>query len=126
MNIASGSFRWCSAKESGCSKLASRHVVSLWLQRGARQRASSSTLTGLPGLISLTHDLPSSFALAGFPVHLADSQSARFSLGNAQPGHRTDEKTQNEIPNACLLYSCIYLVTEHSHIECSVCKSCHY
>ncbi len=24
-----GSFRWCSAKESGCSKMASRHVVSL-------------------------------------------------------------------------------------------------
>src|SRR5437762_1239417 len=35
----------------------------------------------LPWLISLTHDLPSSFALAGYPVHLADSQSARFSLG---------------------------------------------
>src|SRR5882724_12257613 len=31
-------------------------------------------------IISLTHDLPSSFALAGYPVHLADSQSARFSL----------------------------------------------
>jgi hypothetical protein len=27
----------------------------------------------LPWLISLTHDLPSSFALAGYPVHLADS-----------------------------------------------------
>ena len=63
--------------------------------------------TTLPWLISLTHDLPSSlvlslplknryprgfsvypaasqpavFALAGYPVHLADSQSARFSLG---------------------------------------------
>ena len=35
----------------------------------------------LPWLISLTHDLPSSFALAGYPVHLADSQSAQFSLG---------------------------------------------
>jgi lysozyme family protein len=33
-----------------------------------------------PWLISLTHDLPSSFALAGYPVHLANSQSARFSL----------------------------------------------
>jgi hypothetical protein len=31
---------------------------------------------------SLTHDLSSSFALAGYPVHLADSQSARFSLGD--------------------------------------------
>jgi hypothetical protein len=29
----------------------------------------------------LTHDPPGSFALAGYPVHLADSQSARFSLG---------------------------------------------
>ena len=35
----------------------------------------------LPWLISLTHDLPSSFALAGYPVYLADSQSAGFSLG---------------------------------------------
>jgi hypothetical protein len=35
----------------------------------------------LPRLISLTHDLPSSFALEGYPVHLAESQSARFSLG---------------------------------------------
>ena len=35
----------------------------------------------LPKLISLTHDLPSSFALAGYPVHFADSQSAQFSLG---------------------------------------------
>jgi dihydrofolate reductase len=47
-NIASGSFRWCSAKENACSKMASRHVVSLWLQHGARQGASSSTPTGLP------------------------------------------------------------------------------
>ena len=37
--------------------------------------------TALPWLIYLTHDLLSSFALAGNPVHLADSQSARFSLG---------------------------------------------
>jgi hypothetical protein len=35
----------------------------------------------LSWLISLTHDPPGSFALAGYPVHLADSQSARFSLG---------------------------------------------
>jgi hypothetical protein len=28
----------------------------------------------------LAHDLPISFALAGYPVHLADSQFARFSL----------------------------------------------
>ena len=35
----------------------------------------------LPWLISLTRDLPSSLALSGYPVHLADSQSARFSLG---------------------------------------------
>src|SRR4030095_154661 len=34
-----------------------------------------------PRLISLTHDLPSSFALEGYPVHLAESESARFSLG---------------------------------------------
>ena len=33
-------------------------------------------------LIALTHDLPSSFALAGYPVYLTDSQSARFSLGS--------------------------------------------
>ena len=31
----------------------------------------------------MTHDRPSSFALAGYPVHLADSQSARFSLESA-------------------------------------------
>jgi hypothetical protein len=37
----------------------------------------------LPWLIFLTHDLPSSFALAGYPVYLADSQSARFSFGNS-------------------------------------------
>jgi len=30
--------------------------------------------------IFLTHDLPSSFALAGYPVHLTASQSARFYL----------------------------------------------
>jgi hypothetical protein len=34
----------------------------------------------LPWLICLTHDLPSSFALKGYPADLADSQSARFSL----------------------------------------------
>src|SRR6266513_2643532 len=32
--------------------------------------------------------LPSSFALAGYPVHLADSQSARFSLGNVNSASR--------------------------------------
>ena len=35
----------------------------------------------LPWLISLTHDLPSSFALSGLPVHVAASQRAPFSLG---------------------------------------------
>jgi quercetin dioxygenase-like cupin family protein len=30
--------------------------------------------------VSLTHNLPDSFALSGYPVYLADSQSARFSL----------------------------------------------
>jgi hypothetical protein len=90
---------------------------------GSIQRACHDTL---PWLISLTYDLPGSCALSGCPVHLADSQSARFSLGNAQPRHRADETTQNEIPNACVLHSCIYLVTEHSHIDCSVCKSGHY
>ena len=29
----------------------------------------------------LTHDLPSSFALSGLPVHLAASRLTRFSLG---------------------------------------------
>jgi adenylate kinase family enzyme len=29
----------------------------------------------------LIHDLPSSFAIEGYPFHLAESQSARFSLG---------------------------------------------
>jgi hypothetical protein len=37
--------RWCSAKDSGCSKMASCHVASLWLQREARQGAFSSTPT---------------------------------------------------------------------------------
>ncbi len=32
-------------------------------------------------LISLTHDLPSSLALSGLPVHVAASQHAPFSLG---------------------------------------------
>jgi hypothetical protein len=36
-----------------------------------------------PWLISLIHDPPNSFALTGYPVHLADSQSARFSLGHS-------------------------------------------
>src|SRR5256884_6275238 len=35
-------------------------------------------------LISLTHDLPSSFALSGLPVHVAASQRAPFSLGRQQ------------------------------------------
>ncbi len=48
MNIASGSFRWCSARESGCSEMASRRVASLWLQRGARLAAYSSTRTVQP------------------------------------------------------------------------------
>jgi hypothetical protein len=34
----------------------------------------------LSWLISLTHDLAGSFALSGYSVYLADSQSARFSL----------------------------------------------
>jgi len=33
-----------------------------------------------PWLISLTHDLPSSLALSGCPVHVAASQLAPFSL----------------------------------------------
>ena len=32
--------------------------------------------------LSLTHDLPGSFALSGYPVYLATSQSARFSSGH--------------------------------------------
>jgi hypothetical protein len=32
-------------------------------------------------VISLTHDLPSSFALSGFPVYVATSQLTPFSLG---------------------------------------------
>jgi len=35
----------------------------------------------MPWLIPLTRDLGSAFALAGYPVHLADSQSIRVSLG---------------------------------------------
>ena len=35
----------------------------------------------LPWLIFLTHDLPSSFALSGLPVHVAASQRVPFSLG---------------------------------------------
>jgi dihydrofolate reductase len=46
-NIASGSIRWCSAKESGCSKMASRRAALPWWRREARLRASSSTHTGL-------------------------------------------------------------------------------
>ncbi len=59
-----------------------------------RLEPESLTLSGLPihvarnpaapfprAPFSLTHDLPSSFALAGYPVPLANSQSARFSLG---------------------------------------------
>jgi hypothetical protein len=41
--------------------------------------------------ISLTHDLPNSFAPAGYPVHLADSQSARFSLGYSTGRKRADQ-----------------------------------
>src|SRR6266403_1295784 len=36
--------------------------------------------------------LPSSFALAGYPVHLADSQSARFSLGNVNSAFRRQSR----------------------------------
>src|SRR5256885_5234523 len=36
--------------------------------------------------------LPSSFALAGYPVYLADSQSARFSLGNVNSAFRRQSR----------------------------------
>ena len=36
--------------------------------------------------------LPSSFALAGYPVYLADSQSARFSLGNVNAASRRQSR----------------------------------
>ena len=41
-------FRWCSAKESGCSRAALLSAASLWSRREARPRASSSTPTAPP------------------------------------------------------------------------------
>src|SRR5437879_6981427 len=55
------------------------------LPAGSIQRVCQDTLEWL---ISLTHDLPSYFALAGYPVRLADSQSARFSLDKCGFGPR--------------------------------------
>jgi hypothetical protein len=49
-----------------------------WVMPAAKSR---SLLQVAVWLISLTHDLPSGFALEGYPIHLADSHAARFSLG---------------------------------------------
>jgi len=44
----------------------------------------------------LTHDLPSSFALAGYPVYLADSQSARFSFDASIHALKSDELKRDD------------------------------
>src|SRR5437868_9330867 len=55
-----------------------------------------------PAPFSFTHALPSSFALAGFPVYLADSRSAPFSLG----GTRMDTReTKHETGHILLISS---------------------
>jgi hypothetical protein len=50
----------------------------------------------LPWLISLTHDLPSSFALSGLPVYVAASRLAPFSLGR-KFAHRTFMNNADQI-----------------------------
>lgn len=68
MNIASGSFRWCSARESGCSKMTPRRAASLWLQRGARQVAYSSTPTAQADVFQRCNDLCGAVGL----IHLTN------------------------------------------------------